>query len=222
MSSSINFTPWVGKEYSQGIGERHYKVLVLGESHYCKLEHACELCSPENCAKRGYSIDEWHYQTIEYIDNLINAYSGDNKYQQTGLCFERAVSGKVLSDEERKSFWNHVVFYNYIQKDLIKVGSNRTSFTYKDISSSEQAFKEILEKYLPDKIIVWGVRLYNNLPDWGGSPSTIEIKNGDKTDVWTYHIKGKEIEAMKVYHPSTPSGKAWQYWHEFYDLFINK
>ena len=84
------------------------------------------------------------------------------------------------------------------------------------------SFKELLEIYLPDYIIVWGARLYNYwLPDWGGNGSVLQIRDNAKTDVWTYTIKGKRISAIKVHHPSSPSGKSWNYWHEFYKKFLN-
>lgn len=77
-----------------------------------------------------------------------------------------------------------------------------------------------MEEYMPDYIIVWGVRLYNGLPDWGGENKKIKIANGDETEVWVYTIKGKKIPAMEVWHPSTPSGKNWSYWHQFYEKFL--
>ena len=74
--------------------------------------------------------------------------------------------------------------------------------------------------YMPDYIIVWGVRLYNGLPNWEGKHSLLQISENDYTDVWTYSIKGKQIPAIKVYHPSTPIGKSWPYWHDVYCKFF--
>ena len=69
---------------------------------------------------------------------------------------------------------------------------------------------------MPDYIIVWGVRLYNGLPDWNGVGSKLFINEHDSTDIWSYTINGKSIPAIKVHHPSSPSGKSWSFWHEFY------
>lgn len=87
------------------------------------------------------------------------------------------------------------------------------------MAESELAFKEILEEYMPDYIIVWGVRLYEDLPDWGGKHSLLQISENDSTDVWTYTIQGKKIPALLVHHPSSPTGKSWPYWHEVYEKF---
>ena len=85
----------------------------------------------------------------------------------------------------------------------------------------DMSLKELLEEYLPDYIIVWGKRLYGGLPNWNGESSILQINEKAKTDVWTYNIKGKRIPAIKVHHPSSPSGKRWIYWHEFYKEFLH-
>lgn len=87
-------------------------------------------------------------------------------------------------------------------------------------ANSEKAFKELLETYSPDYIIVWGVRLYNGLPGFGGEGHKLTLDNGDATDYWTYTINGKEIPALKIHHPSAPTGKNWEYWHEMIIKFL--
>ena len=83
------------------------------------------------------------------------------------------------------------------------------------------SFVELLEKYTPDYIIVWGVRLYNALPDLGGHRGVLRLENKDTADYWVYPIKGKEIPALKIHHPSAPTGREWEYWHKVIDKFIN-
>ena len=140
----VNFTPWVGKDYQNGFGETKLKLLVLGESHYCNAlgKGICTDCCLQNCLNQGYSKADYLEQTITYIDELVHAYTGE-LYQQTGLCFERAVVGRELSDFEREDFWNHVVFYNYIQKDLPKRENERTPITENDLIGAEDAFREV-------------------------------------------------------------------------------
>ena len=210
-NSKINFDPWVGNNYfSRGYCGK--KILVLGESHYCKdlSNGKCSAC------KRDNMRDDCFSQTVDVISDYIENYTGE-RYEQTFLCFERAVLGKKLSLDERKEFWHSVVFYNYIQFDQ---SGPRKNLIPETSNTSEEASKEILEKYKPDCIIVWGCRLYSLLPHWGGKDSVLKVGN-DSTDVFIYNIGGKNIPAMKVYHPSCPKGKSWSYWHKFHEKFLN-
>ena len=167
------------------------------------------LCKIENMKADCFS------QTNDFIISYLEDYTGHGP-QQTYVCFERAVLGKELTIEERKLFWNSIIFYNYIQ---FSQKGPRQNIEEEQSNVSEKAFKELLEKYKPDYIIIWGARLYDRLPDWGGKHSVLSVGR-DSTDIWTYSIKGKSIPAMKVLHPSTPVGKSWPYWHKFYQKFL--
>ena len=211
--SEINFRPWVGKNYlSDGYKGKH--ILVLGESHYCEKEleqggRCCPFCKKENMK------DDCFSQTADVIDSFVYDYSGES-YHQTFLCFERAVLGKELTQKEREDFWQGVIFYNYIQYSQ---SGPRTAPQPEHWEKSEFAFKELLQEYLPDYIIVWGVRLYEGLPGWDGEHSLLQISENDYADVWIYNVNGKRIPALKVYHPSCPKGKSWSYWHDVYEEF---
>ena len=209
----VNFRPWVGKNYKT-TGYKGKRILILGESHYCGnlSEGKCPLCS------RDYMQADCHSFTENVVFDYVYHYRGES-YEQTFLCFERAIIGKKLSQEEREDFWESVIFYNYLQ--FSQSGPHR-KLQQVNWEHSELAFKELLEFYLPDLIIVWGARLYNDvLPNWGGVGSKLYINENDCTDIWTYTIKGKNIPAMKVLHPSSPQGKCWPFWHEFHKKFLN-
>lgn len=209
----INFRPWVGKNYfSCGFGGK--RILVLGESHYC-----CDLAESKRCFPlciKANMLDSCYSFTEDVIHDFVFNYSGA-RYEQTFLCFERACIGKELSQQEREEFWESIIFYNYLQ--FAQAGP-RTSIKPDYWEESELAFKEVLNQFMPDYIIVWGVRLYNGLPNWDGKHSLLQISENDYTDVWTYTINGKQIPALKVYHPSTPIGKSWPYWHDVYCKFF--
>lgn len=210
--SHINFRPWVGKNYlSQGYKGK--RIFILGESHYCN-----ELCEGGKCyplCKREKMKEDCFSQTEDVLETFVYSYSGES-YEQTFLCFERAILGKKATQEEREELWDGVVFYNYLQFDQ---ADPRKPIMPEYWAESELAFKEMLEEYMPDYIIVWGVRLYEGLPDWGGKHSLLQISENDSTDVWTYTIQGKKISALLVHHPSSPTGKSWSYWHEVYEKF---
>ena len=120
--------------------------------------------------------------------------------------FERALIGKELSQQEREDFWESIIFYNYLQ---FAQDGPRKPINPEYWKDSELAFREIVETYMPDHIIVWGKRLYDGLPDWEGRHSMLQISENECTDVWTYIIKGKQIPTIKVLHPSSPKGKCW-------------
>lgn len=195
--SKIFFKPWVGSEYNSG-GVYGKKVLVLGESHYGDATDATD-------------------ETIGVVKEFVYEYWGA-PYQQTFLCFERALAGREINQEEREQLWNSVMFYNYFQKSTT---GPRTGPNMEAEKESEEAFRELLEQYQPDAIIVWGARLYQLLPGWDGTESKIKVGD-DSCLVWHYTIKGKQIPAMSVHHPSAPTGKDWAYWHQFHKAFIGE
>jgi hypothetical protein len=109
----VNFRPWVGSNYSTN-GFQGKKILVLGESHYCT-----ELCQNGRCfplCKKENMKEECFSQTESVIHDFVYYYSGE-KYEQTFLCFERAILGKEASQQEREMFWEGIIFYNYLQFD---------------------------------------------------------------------------------------------------------
>lgn len=214
--SNINFKPWVGKYY-QTSGYHGKRILVLGESHYCKQE----LSEGGRCypfCKRELMNDACFSQTHVVVHNAVYDYKG-NKELRCFITFERAVAGKELSQQEREEFWHSVVFYNYVQYALSGPGMSPNADHW---GKSEKAFVELLEKYMPDYIIVWGARLYNKLPTLGGHASKMKVSDMYTADVKVYSINGKNIPALKIYHPSMPRGKNWDFWHEAIDTFLNK
>ena len=212
----VKFRPWVGENYhTDGIFGK--KILVLGESHYCKedknrnpaciaLGHCSYDCMNEDC----------YAQTKDVVGVVVNNYTGQ-KHEQTFLKFAQSVMGKELSKKELSAFWQSVAFYNYMQHS--QSGPSRPiEFSECDYS---EAFREVIESLMPDYIIVWGVRLWRTfLPDWGGTRSEITLENGDQTPGWTYNIQGKNIHTICVHHPCMGKGADWRYWHEFHKKFL--
>ena len=193
-----NYKPWVGKNYSTGF--RGKKTLVLGESHY------------DNSGTIDADLTQWVIHDIAYEP-------GGQAYQATFTCFERAMVGRQMTQKEREEFWESVIFYNYLQ---FPTAGPRSIPNPEQWSASEDAFVELLETYMPDLIIVWGVRLYDALPGLGGRGEVMDLENGDTADYWIYPIKGKEIPALKIHHPSAPSGRNWGYWNMVINKFINR
>ena len=212
--SNINFKPWVGKNYLTK-GYQGKRILVLGESHYCERElseggRCYPMCKVELMNEACYK------QTRDVVREAVYDYGGQ-RYLQAFLCFERAVAGKVLTQEEREEFWESVMFYNYIQyaQEGPRMGPQPEHW-----AKSEKAFVELLETYKPDCIIVWGARLYDRLPYLGGEMHRLTLDNGDTVDYRTYSINGKGIPALKIHHPSASTGRDWKRWHKVIDKFF--
>ena len=216
-SKEINFYPWIGVSYKEGLCGK--KVLVLGESHYCRKELSEDgICFP--CCNRDKMTTEkgCFSQTEDFVDGFVNGCDLSDRTHRTFYYFESAVCGKKLSQEERELFWNRIAFYNYVQ--YAQVEPRRS---LEEAEDSSLAFKKVLETLMPDCIVIWGkTKLWKLLPEWDGSEDEISIENGGTAPVWNYRINEKNIPAMAVNHPSSPGGNSWDYWHAFYKIFIGE
>lgn len=215
-NKQINFYPWVGENYLEGLSGK--RVLILGESHYCPKELATDgICHP--CCEKHKMERRCFSQTKDIIHEYVYFYherERRERYQQTYLCFERAVCGKELTTTEREFFWHHVTFYNYVQYAQT---APRRPLKSGNAEDSANAFREVLDVLQPDCIIVWGIRLWQLL-GWNELETNMNIEKYGYTPVYDYNFKGKIIPAMAVYHPSSSIGKDWHYWHKFHNKFI--
>ncbi len=206
----VRISPYVGQKYQEGWNGK--KILILGESHYNPNKHE-ELNKNEGDCTR-----DRQQATNEVIYDFVYNHNGFEGWKNTYTCFERLLTNKALSQEERVDLWSRVVFYQfvqYFQKDPRKAPENS------QFELSKEPFIEVVKTYMPDYIIVWGKRLFGHLPALGGEEELITIK-GDSLPVRKYTIEGKIIPALAIYHPSIHIGKSWKRWHPFIDVFLNK
>lgn len=196
---NITFLPWVGKSYSKGIDNK--KVMVLGESHYCALVADAK---PE--------------LSSEVIQDLFDEKSEHEAYKNTYTKFERALAGKILSFKEKRDLWNMFLFYNYVQTPMTGA---RVAPTEEEFNLSESALFGVLEKYKPDYMIVWGARLYNNLPKKGFQLTDLNVKNVDSFETWGYELSnGHIVQLLCITHPSAAFEPP--YWHQIIHAFIKR
>ena len=207
----VKFLPFVGDNYEHGIsfdkdgnlvlGTKENpgkKVLVLGESHYCDEE---------------LSDEELSSFTREVLDCYLNS-EERYRWMSTFVKFERALSNTVTNVEDSKSIWNHLIFYNYLQ--LLLRGA-RMAGDSEDYEEAKTPFFAILKQYQPDYIIVWGRRLFDNLPyENGVEGKCMPIIN---INSWSYKIGDKMIKVLPIYHPSV--GFSWDYWHKIIVVFFS-
>lgn len=195
----IFFNPWVGNNYSSG-GIFCQRIMVLGDSHYCG----------EDCKECGIDPKSW---CSDFTTRVVRDYLDQNNEREgwmaTYLKFERSLVNHETTPEESIKIWNSLLFYNYLQ---IALQGPRQAGTPEQYQSAAKPFFDVMNKYQPDLLIVWGVRLWNNLP----SDRWIE---GNEYKVDGYSINngyytlnnGKKVRAICVYHPSV--GYSWDYWY---------
>lgn len=198
--SQYFFRPWVGRDYSSG-GIFGKRIMVLGDSHYCDEE--CSACGMDfNCECNAFTTKT----ILKYLDSSASR----EGWMSTYLKFERSLVNHETSPDESLKIWNSLLFYNFLQVAMQTPRQAGTPRQYQDATSP---FFSIMDHYQPDLLIVWGVRLWNNLPSqrWqDGSEMSVDgypVSNG------YYRLSsGKAVRAICVYHPSV--GYSWDYWHK--------
>ena len=99
------------------------------------------------------------------------------------------------------------------------MGGAREAGTSQQYRDAAEPFLATMENLQPDVIVVWGVRLWNNLPN-------VRWTDGDRLNVDGYDVQngyytlvsGKTVKAVCVYHPST--GYDWSFWHKVINHFV--
>jgi len=196
---NVFFKPFVGNNYHNGIKGK--KILVLGESHYCEgiryENYSCK--KTEKCLQHAKCQNFTNDVMARFFD-----YKKGNGEKETWMPtftrFTNVFYGKRVNNEELLDFWNSVMFYNYVQKSVME--GSRTTPPEQDFVDSQKAFREILEEYKPDLIIVWGVRLWDRFPDIIDLKS---LKTNPNEMFGYYKMNDKKIFVYAVYHPSVPS-----------------
>lgn len=203
--SYIKFTPWVGEYYGKPESIFNKKLMILGASHYC-ASNACA----------NYPIAEFTQHIVHgFVFGIIRG-----SWIATYTKFERSLCNRVLSQEERERTWNSVLFSNFYQTAADQNEKFKT-FSQQDREEAQQAFWEILAKYMPDIIIVWGQKTYDSLPDGGreGQHLFVEGKS-EPYRTWIYPLpNGNEANVMFTYHPSAPN-HSWPFWGNLIDQFF--
>lgn len=224
----VKILPWIGKDYECGLSfddssklqlgvskDGGSKVLVLGECIYSESE---DKDSDEN-EKDGLLTS-----TIEILKDYLNADPRFNVTVRAYRKFERSLSAFETQNISSSNLWNHLAYYTYVQKPI---ASQRHNPNYKDYEDSEHAFFQVLTDLKPNVVIVWGNRLYSNLPDSNKEMDFIGSKGKDISfdgftiPSWIYKLSNVSIHVFPVYHPA--SGYAWNSWHKvIVEEFKNK
>ena len=201
MNSNIFFQPFVGKDYANG-GLFGKRIMILGESHYC--DGGC--CDCGNC--RLYK------QCANFTQNVLCDFLDESKERQkwmrTFVKFERSLVGEKTDWALRRKIWDSVMFYNYLQVAMTGPRKAGTSAQYKQAAN---AFFDVINENEPECIIVWGKRLWNNMPNERWQDDDDIVVDGKRIATGYYLLSnGKRVRVVAVYHPS--GGYSWDYWHK--------
>lgn len=195
--NTIKFLPFVGENYSKG-GIFGKRIMVLGDSHYCANES-----------------DAIPTLTQDVIKCYLDPLSENENWMQTYRKFERSLVGHETTKRESVDIWQSLLFYNYLQ---IPLCGPRVAGTKEQYADSSSPFYEILAKYSPEIIIVWGKRLWENLPSQNWIDATNAIFDNYAIENGHYAIHGNNIMAFCIYHPSV--GYSWDWWYKIMHKFI--
>ena len=106
--------------------------------------------------------------------------------------------------------------FNYLQAAM---GGPREAGAVEQYHQAGKAFFEVIEKYQPEYVIVWGKRLWNNLPNVGWQYGDDIVVDGYPVATGAYLLSnGKQVKVMAVNHPSV--GYSWDYWYKVIQRFL--
>jgi uracil-DNA glycosylase len=179
-SRKVKILPWIGENY---FNEKQ-KILILGMSTYYK-----DAPSKKDC-----------------INDLVKSIcNGDRR---RGTVYWTKIENLLINKKENpEKFWNRISYYSYIQ-EIMDRPKQKTPEEYWE--NAKEPFIEILKKLMPDKVIVMGYELFQNLPDKLEKEKSIE-KNGKELKIASYFIKKKTIQKNIIFlgicHPSRIGNK---------------
>ncbi len=195
--SKVNFLPWVGEKYdSNGIFGK--KIMILGQSHY------------------GHCSEEERMFTNNVLSGYLNSGESVSSELRTFKVFERSLYGKETNLNDRRSIWESLIFYNYVQNSV--GDSAGVAPKKKDYIESEDAFFQVLEKYRPEYVIVWGTSTWYNLPCTKWQEGEKIFVDGRDIFNGSYTLKdGSNVQMICVKHPSY--GYSWRFWNKVLSQF---
>ena len=100
------------------------------------------------------------------------------------------------------------------------MGGPREAGTSEQYRQAVKALYDMMEKYQPEYIIVWGNRLWDKLPGERWTDGSDIIVDGYCVATGAYPLaSGRRVKVMAVNHPSV--GYSWDYCHMVIKEFLN-
>lgn len=190
---AIKFLPYVGSQYE--CSRWGCRVMVLAES----LEGQPEEGDVEF--------------TREVMRHLFDGSVAFDYWMRMFIKFASALSGERESRDTCERVWDELLFYSYAQS--LEPGP-RAALTEEQLGDAKEAFMEVLRQWCPEVVLVWGTRLYGNLPTEGrkGTPCM-------GIETWVYEpAPGYSVRVLAVQHPA--SAFSTEKWHGVISTFMSQ
>lgn len=194
--SAIRILPWIGSNYGKDNGVFRQRTLILGGSQYSD-------------GYENFHTDEGLAEWQSFTNDVVYYYldpSIPGRWKKTYTSFINSVFGYKTEVEQQKSFFDAVIFFNYLQEIAGATASEAGNFDY-HAPCHFDAFREILEVHRPEVVISWGYKVWDALPnDWGygTAQATDGISVGSEISNKIYHYPFRDtvIRLVGVHHPS--------------------
>ena len=216
----VFFREYVGKDYKNGLGGR--RVLVLGESMFCDKDgqgkhrrcpffDVCTDLKAKNSSafdrKCSYSDVPLSEAVRDNVKGFLDGISeGDIKSYVNFTALMKDV-GVILGKED---LFNRVIFYDFMQFYSPKATIEKSYLSERD----DLALEEIIHRYNPDVVIIWGTRVGDRIKAKGKAYPR-NIRGSVNPDyIFAQKIAGRWRTFFCIYHPSDRHGHLSASWDD--------
>lgn len=153
-SEHVFFLPHVGEDYGGNGSIFEKRLCVVGASHY----------APDvEDFQSGNDREIWRMMTCSTVrDYLDPNFRAERRWKSTYTKFVNAFFGRGTTVEERRRFFDSVVFFNYLQR-LEGRDGNESRPEYYAEELHFLAFREIVSATRPDVVVAWGRKVWGAL-----------------------------------------------------------
>ncbi len=169
--------------------------------------------------ERYFSDESW-----EFLSDAINEYLNPERKYKSWMApfmkFERSLYGSDTTWEDSMNIWNSLLFHVYVQ--TVQTPGRFSSPTKEQYENSEEAFFQVMERYQPDILIVWGLRLWNNLPNTNWTENARKCISGKYVDNGFYTLKSdQKVTSFPIFNPVSLGRFDIESWHEVISSFLD-
>jgi hypothetical protein len=171
--------PWVGHDYeNNGIDGR--RLLIIGESHYVGSRQEFAEIRASRTFTQEVVERQWTTASWSYFTKIAKAVTGEE-------------------EPDKRTFWNKVAFYNYVQ-DIVGTGP-RERPTKRLWKEAADILPSVIDELRPHYILATGKGLWNQLPiDWE-TAEPLNVRNWETCVGRT--VDGYPFRATYMIHPSS-------------------